>query len=340
MKIITFTVPCYNSADYMARCVDSLLTCGDDAQIIIVDDGSTDATGTIADAYAEAHPDIVEVIHKENGGHGSGVNAGLAHASGRYFKVVDSDDWLDTECLARLMKTLNDWEKEEHEVDLVLCNYVYDHLYENRTKAMRYKNVFDENKVCTWNDIKHFNPSQYLIMHALIYRTEILRECGIKLPKHTFFVDNLFAYVPLPYIESITYLNLDLYHYFLGRDDQSVNEHMLMKRIDQQLKVTKMVTLSVDLDAVGKKYPKLAQYMVRNVSIMVLISTIHLLLIGDDVSIAKRRELWAFIYYTNPKLFFKLRTRTLSGMSCLPGKKGREWTLKGYRFAKRLYEFQ
>lgn len=201
MKIITFTVPCYNSADYMARCVDSLLTCGDDAQIIIVDDGSTDATGTIADAYAEAHPDIVEVIHKENGGHGSGVNAGLAHASGRYFKVVDSDDWLDTECLARLMKTLNDWEKEEHEVDLVLCNYVYDHLYENRTKAMRYKNVFDENKVCTWNDIKHFNPSQYLIMHALIYRTEILRECGIKLPKHTFFVDNLLPMYRCPILK-------------------------------------------------------------------------------------------------------------------------------------------
>ena len=106
MKLITFTVPCYNSAAYMDRCVETLLPAGEEAEIILVDDGSKDDTGKIADAYAEKYPNIVKVIHQENGGHGEGVNQGIRNASGMYFKVVDSDDWLDAEALQKVMQTL------------------------------------------------------------------------------------------------------------------------------------------------------------------------------------------------------------------------------------------
>ena len=71
MKIISFTVPCYNSQAYMRKCVDSLLVGGDDVEIIIVNDGSKDDTIKIANEYAERYPDIVKVVDKENGGHGS-----------------------------------------------------------------------------------------------------------------------------------------------------------------------------------------------------------------------------------------------------------------------------
>ena len=94
-KYLSFVVPCYNSESYMARCIESLLPGGEDVEIIIIDDGSKDKTGEIADAYQKQYPDLVKVIHKENGGHGSGVNAGLACARGVYFKVVDSDDWTE-----------------------------------------------------------------------------------------------------------------------------------------------------------------------------------------------------------------------------------------------------
>ena len=208
----------------MDRCIDSLLTCGPDAEIIIVDDGSSDDTPLLADNYAKENPDMIKVIHKENGGHGSAVNAGLKAATGTYFKVVDSDDWLDKKALEHLMTQLGEWEWEEKEIDLVVCNYIYDHLYENKTKTMSYRNVFPESEVCGWNSIGRFRPSQYLVMHALIYRTEILRISKVELPLHTFYVDNIFAYQPLPYVKSICYLNLDLYHYFLGRDDQSVKK--------------------------------------------------------------------------------------------------------------------
>ena len=177
-------------------------------------------------------------------------------------------------------------------------------------------------------------------MHALIFRTEILRKSGVKLPEHTFYVDNLFAYQPLPYVENIYYMNLDLYHYYLGRDDQSVNEKVLMQRIDQQIKVTDLVSQSIDLEEVKRKYPKLAVYMMRNISIMLSISSIHLLLIRTEEAEEKRRAMWQRIRNYDRRLYYRLRCTTLSGLTYLPGKVGGKLTIGGYQAAKRIYQFQ
>ena len=93
MKYISFAIPCYNSQEYMAKAIESILVGGEDVEIIIVNDGSKDRTSEIAHEYKEKYPEIIKVVDKENGGHGDAVNVGLNHASGRYFKVVDSDDW-------------------------------------------------------------------------------------------------------------------------------------------------------------------------------------------------------------------------------------------------------
>ena len=101
-KLITFAVPCYNSAAYMRHCIETLLSAGEQAEIILVDDGSVkDDTPAICDEYAAKYPTIVKTIHQENGGHGEGVNQGIRNATGLYYKVVDSDDWLDTDALKR-----------------------------------------------------------------------------------------------------------------------------------------------------------------------------------------------------------------------------------------------
>ena len=340
-KCLTVTVPCYNSESYLERCVESLLKERDGLEIILVDDGSTDRTGQLADQYARAYPDVVRVVHKKNGGHGSGVNAGLMLANGIYFKVVDSDDWLDEAAFHKLMSVLRFWcrTKEEKRPDLVVCNYVYDHLEEGKTKAVRYGNLFPEQKICRWDEIGCFSPEQYLVMHALIFRTGVLYDCGLKLPEHTFYVDNLFANQPLPFVKTILYLDLDLYHYFLGREDQSVNEQVLMKRIDQQILVTKMVSGCADLKQVQKEHPKLADYLVRNLSIMLSISSIHLLLIGTEEAMEKRNELWEYMRRRGNGLYRKLRFGTVSGFTYLPGKAGTALTLAGYRLAKQCYHF-
>ncbi len=346
MKYITFAVPCYNSESYMRRCVDSLLLGGKDVEIILVNDGSVDRTAQIADEYQMIYPDIVRVVHKKNGGHGSGVNKGLELARGLYYKVVDSDDWLDADSYRILLDTIRDMcgggrcEFEEEIPDLFVCNYVYDHLDEGTSRSMGFKNVFPEIQMCTWNEIGKFKPSQYLIMHSLMFRTEVLRKSGVKLPEHTFYVDNLFSYQPLPFVERIYYMDIDLYHYYLGREDQSVNENVMMKRIDQQIRVTDLVAKSVDLAEVKKTYPKLASYMTRNISIMLSISSIHLLLIQTDEAQEKRRAMWERIREYNSALYYRLRYSTLSGLTYLPGRLGGKLTVGGYRFARRIYQFQ
>lgn len=343
MKYITFAIPCYNSQDYMERCINSLVKGGEDVEILIIDDGSMDCTGEIADTYEKKYPGIIKAVHQENGGHGAGVNKGLELAQGLYYKVVDSDDWLEEQAYKNLLSKVKEFcdnESSEEAPDLFICNYVYNHLDEGTSRSMSYRNVFPVNTVCTWNDIGHFSPSQYLIMHALIYRTEVLRQSGVRLPEHTFYVDNLFAYQPLPFVKKLYYMDIDLYQYYLGREDQSVNEKVLMRRIDQQIKVTELVAQCMDLDEVAEQYPKLAVYMRRNISIMMAISSIHLLLIRSEEADRKKKNLWRNIKSNDRRLYYRLKFGTISGLTDLPGKLGGMLTIGGYRLAKRVYQFQ
>lgn len=212
LKLITFAIPCYHSAAYMRKCINSILAVGGDIEIIIIDDGSvTDDTAAIADEYEKQYPGICRAVHQENGGHGAAVNTGLCYAKGLYYKVVDSDDWLDHDSLVSVMKKITELYKKEICVDMVICNYVYEHVPDNTVKIVHYTNALPVDCVFSWDEVGHFHLEQNLLMHALIYRTQILRECGLALPKHTFYVDNLFAYIPLPYVKKMYYINVNLY---------------------------------------------------------------------------------------------------------------------------------
>lgn len=340
MKLITFTVPCYNSESYMERCIDSLLTAGEDIEIIIVNDGSTDGTSDTAHRYARAYPEIVRVVDKENGGHGSGVNTGLMLAEGKYFKVVDSDDWMDRIALRKFMKTLRYWEKNNITLDLVICNYIYDHLYEpEKSYTARYENIFTPGKLSSWNDMGIFKPSQYLIMHALYFRTEILRKSGVVLPEHTFYVDNIFACQPLPLVKDICYLDIDLYHYFIGRDDQSVNESVHISRVDQQIYITEHILRNVDMRLCRCASRKLEKYELRFLSIMVTICNVYLLKTGTQEALEKKQKLWDNIKAFDPDIYRYLKYETMAGLTNLPGTAGRKIAVKGYDIAHRIVSF-
>jgi len=339
-KLITFTVPCYNSAAYMDHCVETLLQGGDDIEIILVDDGSTkDDTPAICDRYAEQYPDIIRVIHQENGGHGEGVNQGIRNARGIYYKVVDSDDWVDVPSLHKALDKLRQFVRDNRLVDLLICNYVYEHVEDNTQKSMGYRNVFPEGKVFTWEQMGHFGPSQYLLMHSVIYRTELLRGCGLELPKHTFYVDNLFVYQPLPFVKTIYYLDVDLYRYFIGRADQSVNEKVMVGRVDQQVRVTKLMIDAHDLHQVKAAQPKLARYMTNYLSMMMTISSLFLYIADTPEALGKKTELWEYLRTVDPALHHKMKYRALSAVATLPGYQGRKLSVKLYRLARRIYKF-
>ena len=295
-------------------------------------------TGKIADAYAEKYPNIVKVIHQENGGHGEGVNQGIRNASGMYFKVVDSDDWLDAEALQKVMQTLRGFAAMEQPVDLLMCNYVYEHVVDNTHHTVSYKSILPQDRVFAWDEIGRFPPSQNILMHTVIYRTQILRDSGLELPKHTFYVDNVFVYQPLPLCQRLYYMDIDLYRYFIGRDDQSVNESVMVKRVDQQLRVTKIMIDAVDLYALPESQKKLRAYMFNYLSMMMAISSVFLTMDGRPEAFEKKTELWQYLKNHDERVYNKCR-HSVAGACNLPGTLGHKITLWGYHVAQKIFKF-
>lgn len=337
MKLLTVAIPCYNSQDYMRHAVETVLVGGEDVEIILVNDGSKDDTGKIADALAKEYPTIIRAVHQENGGHGSAVNAGLAHATGVYYKVLDSDDWFDRDAFLKILDTLRGFVHDGQGVDMLLSNYVYEKPSLHKHKAIRYEGVFPENQVFTWNDVKRFKVSQNILMHSVIYRTKMLRECKLELPKHTFYVDNIFVYHPLPHVKTMYYLNVDLYRYFIGRDDQSVNEKVMIGRIDQQLKVNKIMIDDYDLTKIHNK--KLRQYMVKYLTMMMTVSSVFLIKEGSDESLAKREDLWRYLKEKNKVMYRMVNQMALSKPMQFRSKAGRKIVVWGYAMSQKIYGF-
>lgn len=338
--VITFVVPCYNSAEYMDHCIDSILRGKGDIEIIIVNDGSTkDDTAAKADVWAERHPDVIRVIHQQNKGHGGAVMAGLRAASGVYFKVVDSDDWLDPVALNLMLSKLRHFIASGSPVDLVVANYVYEHTYSGTQKVIRYRGWLPQNRVFTWNEMKLSGPGQNLLMHATTFRTQVLLDSGVEMPEHTFYVDNIFVYVPLPSVQTLYYLPVNLYRYFIGRDDQSVNESVQIKRLDQQMRVTRIMVEAHKLPE-GVTNRRLVGYMEQYLGLIVAASSMFALLDGTEKGLRARREMWDHIDSVDPMLKGRLGLRQPLVLAAnLPGAPGRRASRALYRLAQRLYRF-
>ena len=337
MKYISFAIPCYNSQDYMAHAIESILPGGEDVEIIIVNDGSKDDTLKIAREYEGKYPDIVRVVDKENGGHGDAVTAGLTHASGSYFKVVDSDDWLDEESLHKILALLRRFQDEGEEIDMLVSNYVYEKVGVEHKKCIHYRNVLPQDEIFHWQDIGHFRIDQYILMHSVIYRTDLLKLIQLRLPKHTFYVDNIYVYYPLPHVRKMYYLDVDFYRYYIGREDQSVNEKVMISRVDQQIYVTKTMIDMYDLNKISSK--KLKNYMINYLAIMMTVSSILLIRSKKQENLAKKKELWTYLKKKDLKVFLKIRYGILGQTMNIPGKPGRKISSLAYSVARRLVGF-
>lgn len=338
MKLLSIAIPCYNSAAYMRNCIESLLPGGDEVEILIVNDGSTkDNTAEIADEYEARYPGICRAIHQENGGHGEAVNAGLRNATGIYFKVVDSDDWVNKEAYMEVLETLRNFVKGKETLDMLISNFVYEKQGAKHKRVMQYRTALPKRELMSWKDVKVFMLGQYILMHSVIYRTEMLRECGLELPKHTFYVDNIFVFQPLPYVKTMYYLDVNFYRYFIGREDQSVNEQIMIGRIDQQIRVTKLM-LGYYCESKITNH-KLRHYMVRYLEIMMTVSSILAIKSGSEENMAKKKELWEYLRKLNLPLYLRLRWGFLGQSMNLPGKGGRQVSIAGYKVSQKFFGF-
>lgn len=319
MKLISFAVPCYNSAGYMRRCIDSLLKGGEDVEIIVVNDGSKDETPLIAAEYAADHPNV-RVVNKENGGHGSGVNKGLELAQGLYYKVVDSDDWLDGDALEKLLALLREHRDAGKLADLYITNFVYEKVCDNARYVRSYAHNFPQGRFFGWEEVKRFHKSNVLLMHSLLYRTDKLRQSNTILPEHTFYVDNIFAYKPLPFMEKLYYLNVDLYRYYIGREDQSVSAKNIVRRYDQQIRVMKEMIGAYTYEQLEGLESGLCGYMKHYLSVVMMLTMMFTAGGKEDIPGRKAAlgELWNYVRERDGQMYAYLRRSYPALVNWLP----------------------
>ena len=234
-------------------------------------------------------------------------------------------------------KTLEELVKGSKTVDLLISNFVYEKQGATRKKVMQYRHCLPVNQIFTWNEVGHMPKGKYLLMHSMIYRTQLLLECNLTLPEHTFYVDNIFAFDPLPYVQNMYYLDTNFYRYFIGRDDQSVNETVMIRRIDQQLRVNKLMVNSYT--SCGSMNKRTRAYMISYLDIITTISSIMLIRSGTKEALDKKKELLEYIRSTNRALYGKLRHSLMGNFMNLPGRGGRKVSVAAYKLCQKFYGF-
>ncbi len=335
MKLLTVTVPCYNSQDYMESCINSLLAGGERVEIIIIDDGSKDDTGAIADRYAAQYPTIVKAIHQENGGHGEGINQGLRHATGTYFKTVDSDDTLSADFPA-FLDTLEECERSGG-VDLAVTNYYYVHSDGKGDRSINYSNVLPEGRIFGWPETKRFRIYELLTIHSCTFRTEMMRKWECELPKHVFYEDNLMVCQTMPFVKRMYYRNTDLYRYWIGRPDQSVQRSAMMKRYHHQVLVSQRCFTSFHLDEIQE--PRLNRYLRHELFMMLGIATLFARLNKSAETDVALKKMWEACIAHDPKWGKHFRYHTPLWFVNLPGKFGQNFACFIYNTANKVVRF-
>ena len=335
MKLLTVTVPCYNSQDYMEKCIESLLRGGERVEIIVIDDGSRDATGEIGDRYAAQYPGIVKVIHQENGGHGAGINAGLKAATGKYFKVVDSDDEVSGDFVAFLDRLeLCD---QQGGVDLFVTNYYYVHTDGIGDRSINYSDVLPEGRIFGWGDTKRFKLHQMLTIHSCTFRTEVMRRCGGELPRKVFYEDNLMVCRTLPFVERMFYMDVDLYRYTIGREGQSVQDDVSRRRYTHHLLIAESCFKSVDLDKLSCRQHQ--QYMKHELFMLFCIATAFTRTNKSAEADEALEKMWLACEEHNARWAKHFRQKTILRFSQIPGSAGHALVGGAYKLANKVVRF-
>lgn len=338
-KTLTFVVPAYNMTEYLERCVMSLIAAkrNDDIEVLIVDDGSSDGTLEMAQKFEARYPGIVRAIHQENKGHGGAVNTGIAAASGMYVKVVDADDWVGPESLEQVMAVLREEADSTEPIDMLVTNYVYDKVGKRNKHVVNFRHAMKAGERLAWNDLGHFGLAEYILMHALTYRTAVVRESGMQLPEHTFYVDFIYAYQPFPWVKTMKYLDTPFYHYFIGRDGQSVQTDVMIRRVDQLRLVNQcMVRATPERGTVPDG---LYRYMIHFLAIESSVASVFMILSRDPKNYEKKKDMWDDIKAYSPTIYKDVRKKAMSRALNLRGSIGRFVIRKGYFVAEHVVGF-
>ncbi|MCQ2511976.1 MAG: glycosyltransferase family 2 protein [Lachnospiraceae bacterium] len=239
MKELTIAIPSYNSEQFLAKALDSMCGFDDRLEVIVINDGSTDGTSKIAHEYEEKYPDIVRVIDKENGGHGSGINRGLKEATGRFYKVVDSDDWITTENLKPILDKMETLEN----IDTIIMGFKTVNI-SNGVVLSYMPHCTCENRVIDMIKLEeHYDDvSKCLDFHSMCFSTSFLRSIDFSVSEHVFYEDQEFAVLPFVHTDWIVIFPETFYEYRIGDVNQSTNfKNQAKKAVQHETVVKKML---------------------------------------------------------------------------------------------------
>lgn len=238
-----------------------------------------------------------------------------------------------------MISTIKSHLDEGTAADLYITNFIYDKVCENSQFVRHYRKNLPVGTFFTWDKVKRFRTSSVLMMHSLLYSTEKLRESNTVLPEHTFYVDNIYAYKPLPYMKNLFYLDIDLYHYFIGREDQSVNANNITKHYRQQIAVMKEMISAYSHEQICSLPKGLKKYMLHDLAVIMSL-TVMFTTAGKDQQVERKNsldEIWDFIRQKDKKLFKFLCYNSYPALvDWMPFKMHGKVTFLFYRFFRRV----
>ena len=300
MKLLTLIIPVYNTSRYLPRCLRSVLVpeALERLELILINDGSTDSSVSILLRAERRYPQTVRVIDKENGGHGSAINEGLRAASGRYLRVLDSDDWFDTPAFLRYLDAL-----EGCEEDLIVTPYTQEYAAADQRVFVRYDRLTD-GKSCSLGELELNGNMPYVPLAAATWNTELLRRCGLRLSEHCSYVDMQYILFPIPWVKRVRFIDACVYRYFIGRAGQSMDPAQFLKNIPQHERVLRSL---IDFYAAQRHTLGTAarDYIERVISLM---TYTHLELLcrrmpGRLAAFRRCRDFDAFLRRTAPEIY-------------------------------------
>ena len=336
-KLLSVVIPCYNAAAYMEHAVRSVLCSSISIEVLIVDDGSQDGTADIADRFQRDYPEICKAIHKNNGGHGDAILAGLSVAEGFYFDVLDSDDWMEAESFSVFLKTLETLRQSAVPPDLVIRNTVFEKTARHHQHISSFCRQFPVNTVFDWNAVRPFPLGNVVLLHSMVYRTALLKQTFLPVPKHTFYVDHLFAYLPLPAVRHLYYTNLNVYHYYLGRPDQSVTESAMFRQISHVDQVCHIMLEQISLDDIENEQQRM--YMGTYLEMVIASTYAFMVKSGTPEHLNMAEHLISDIKKTNPCFWNMLSRRPSGFVLSLPRRLGYAIISFLFRFWRTMYGF-
>ena len=332
---ITFCIPAYNSEPFLHVALDSLMRFDSRIEVLVIDDGSTDKTFEIAKGYAARFP-IFRVIHQENKGHGGAINTAIPKAKGRFFKVLDSDDWVDVNALNAL---LDDIERCEAFPDVYVMDYTYWQGYEKESTFITYDRCLPQHRTVSIDSVKRMKMKQNFTVHSTLFRTELLRAHNVSLPEHCSYDDNYLVYVALSCGKTVRYLHRSLYQYMIGRDGQSMNRENLFRKWGDIIKTSELVYERYDVSTLKKSRPGLYRLLLHHLHLIVAMVPYVCHLNGSAEAETAMKKFFARCKQSKPEQYKLVRRHIVIRFMTAPGKLGRFFTKVIDTIARKIVKF-